>query len=197
MTLVRVMERSGATEMTTSSMHMEVVAITEAFRWLKDTDYESATIVTDSMSTLEKVRRTMLYEEWKHLIRRINLSRVVWIFCPGHGGVSGNEREDVLAGEAVVGEPITLDPPTVMAAPTECFDNNRVVAPSHTLDNVREKGCKRGDGRKCDLRGSARRVSNQLLTETISLPTLRKSLGMRSSQLWMCAACDDDDSIHK
>ena len=111
-TLVRVMERSGSSEMTTSSMYMEVVAITEAFRWLKDTDYESATIVTDSMSTLEKVRRTMLYDEWKHLIRRSNLSRVVWIFCPGHAGVAGNERADVLAGEAVVGEPIALDPPT-------------------------------------------------------------------------------------
>ena len=196
-TLVRVMERSGATEMTTSSMYMEVVAITEAFRWLKDTDYESATIVTDSMSTLEKVRRTMLYDEWKHLIRRSNLSRVVWIFCPGHAGVAGNERADVLAGEAVVGEPIALDPPTVMAALTEWFDNNRVVAPSHTLDIVREKGCKRGDGRNCDLRGSARRVSNQLLTETISLPTLRKPLEMRSSQIWMCAACDDDDSRRK
>ena len=119
MTLVRVMERLGATEMTTSSMYMEVVAITEAFRWLKDTDYnKSATIVADSMSTLEKVRRTMLYDEWKHLIRRSNLSRVVWIFCPGHAGVAGNERADVLAGEAVVGEQIALDPPTVMAALT-------------------------------------------------------------------------------
>ena len=178
-------------------MYMEVVAITEAFRWLKDTVYESATIVTDSMSTLEKVRSTMLYDEWKHLIRRSKLSRVVWIFCPGHAGVAGNERADVLAGEAVVGEPISLDPPTVMATLTEWFNNNRVVAPSHTLDIVREKGCKRGDGRRCDLRGSARRISNQLLTETISLPTLRMSLKMRSSQLWMCAACDDDDSRHK
>ena len=103
----------------------------------------------------------------------------------------------MLAGEAVVGEPISLDPPTVMATLTEWFNNNRVVAPSNTLDIVREKGCKRGDGRRCDLRGSARRVSNQLLTETISLPTLRKTLEMRSSQIWMCAACDDDDSRYK
>ena len=50
--------------------------------------------------------------------RRSNLSRVVWIFCPGHAGVAGNERAYVLAGEAGVGEPIILDPPTVMAALT-------------------------------------------------------------------------------
>ena len=73
--------------------------------------------------------------------------------------MAGNERADVLAGEAVVGEPISLDPPTVMA--TEWFNNNRVVAPSHTMYIVREEGCKRGDGRRCDLRGSARRVSKE------------------------------------
>ena len=64
------------------------------------------------MSTLEKVRGTKLYDEWKHLIRGSKLSRVVCIFCPGHAGVAGNERADVLAGEAVVGEAISLDPPT-------------------------------------------------------------------------------------
>ena len=89
--IVSVMEKSVVTEMAMSIMYLEVVAITEAFRWLKDTDYESATIVTDSMSTLEKVRRTMLYDEWKHLIRRSKLSGVVWIFCPWHAGVAGNE----------------------------------------------------------------------------------------------------------
>ena len=49
-------------------MYMEVAAITEAFRWLNNTDYEFATIVADSTITLEKVRSTMLYDEWKHLI---------------------------------------------------------------------------------------------------------------------------------
>ena len=102
-----------------------------------------------------------------------------------------------LAGAAVVGETVTLDPPTVLATPTEWFNTNRVTAPSHTLDVVIEKGCERGDGRRCDLRGAARRIHNQLLTETISLHTLRKTLEMRSSHLWMCAACNDDCSRDK
>ena len=108
MTLIREMERSGATEVTTSSMYMEVVAITEAFRWLNGTDYESAAIVMDSMSTQEKDRRAMMYTEWKEMIQSSNLSRVVWIFCPGQAGVAGKERADVLAGEAVVGELISF-----------------------------------------------------------------------------------------
>ena len=195
--LIRVMERSGATEVTTSSMYMEVVAITETFKWLTSTEYESATIVTDSMSTLAKIRNSMLHAEWKEAIRSSNLARVVWIFCPGHAGVDGNERADELAGMAVVGETVALDPPTVLASLTEWFNTNRVTAPSHTLDVVIEKGCERGDGRRCDLRGAARRINNQLLTETISLHTLRKTLETRSSQLWTVAACNDDCATDK
>ena len=66
--LVRVREMSGATEVTTSSMYMEVIAITESLKWLKDTAFESATIVTDSLCTLEKVRNGMLYADWKEAI---------------------------------------------------------------------------------------------------------------------------------
>ena len=54
--------------------------------------------------------------------------------------MAGNERADVLAGEAVVGEPIALDPPTVMAAITEWFDNNCVVAPSHVTFAAQQGG---------------------------------------------------------
>ena len=110
------------------------------------------------MSTLEIVRSSMLYAE--DMIRRNNLSEIVWIFCPGQAVVTGNERADVLAGEAVAGEPISLDHPTVMVTLTKWFDNTRVIAPSHTLDIVTEKVCKRGGGRRCDLRGTAKRVSD-------------------------------------
>ena len=65
---------------TTYSMYMEVIAITEALKWLKGTAFESATIVTDSLSTPQKVRNGMLYDDWKEAIRCRNLSRVVWIF---------------------------------------------------------------------------------------------------------------------
>ena len=115
----------------------------------------------------------------------------MWIFCPGHAGVAGNERADKLAGEAVLGEAVPLDAATVIATLTEWYNNNRVVAPSHTLDVLKEKKYKRGEGRKCDLRGAARRIHNQLLTETISFHTLKKTLEARSSQLWTSFERDD------
>ena len=86
--------------------------------------------------------------------------------------MDGNDRADELGGVAVVGETVTVDP-------------------------VIEKGCGRGDGRRCDLRGAARRIHSQLLTEAISLHTLRKTLETRSSHLRMCAACNDDFSKDK
>ena len=64
-TTVSVKEKSGATEVIPSSMYMEIIGIIESLKWLKDTEFESATIVTDSMSTLEKVKNGMLYADWK------------------------------------------------------------------------------------------------------------------------------------
>ena len=121
----------------------------------------------------------------------------MFFFCPGHAGVAGNERADKLAGDAVLGEAVPLDPATVVSTLTDWYNKNRVVAPSYTIDVLKEKKYKRGEGRKCDLRGAARRTQNQLLTETISIHTLKKTLEMRSPQLWTCFECDDDCSADK
>ena len=82
----------------------------------------------------------MRFNEWKDMIPRRNLSTAVWIFCPGHVGVAGNEWADVLAVKAGVGEPLSRDSPSVMATFTEWFNNNLVVVPSYTIDIVIEKG---------------------------------------------------------
>ena len=86
-----------------------------------------------------------------------------------------------------------MDPATVVATLTDWYNNNRAVAPSHTLDVLKEKKYKRGEGTKCDLRGAVRGSQNQLLTETISIHTLKKTLEMRSLQLWTCFECDERD----
>ena len=50
-------EGSGAVEITTSSMLMEIKAITETLRWLRQEKHRRVVIVTDSMSTLQKVQK--------------------------------------------------------------------------------------------------------------------------------------------
>ena len=134
--------------------------------------------------------------DWVTSIKRSTLTGIIWIFCPGHSGVKGNERADKLAGEAVVGGSFTLDAPTVLTAVRDHLDNTREET-SHTLDILKEKGVQRGDGKQSMLRGPTRRIQNQLLTNTISMKTLRWTLKNRDEWIWVCPDCDDSDSGNK
>ena len=55
-----VAEKSAAIELTTSSMSMEIKAITELLVFLRDSHIRKAIVVTDSMSTLEKIKKKLL-----------------------------------------------------------------------------------------------------------------------------------------
>ena len=50
-----------------------------------------------------------------------------------------------------------------------------------------------GDGASFNNRNAAGRRHNQLLMETVSLPSLRHSLMTRGEQAWGCPACQDPD----
>ena len=134
----------------------------------------------------------MLIADWVAAINQSNLQCVRWIFCPGHAGVRGNERADALAGEAENKSTLNSDPPTVLAVVSEHFELARLDT-SNTTSILKEKGIPRGVGRKCDLRGPARCISNQLLMVTVSLATLWWSLQRRAELLWQCLQCDDAD----
>ena len=68
---------------------------------------------------------------------------------------------------------------------------------SHTTMTLKDNGFKRGASRTSDLRGASRRRTNQLLTGTISLDTLRWTLQRRGEQLWSNPMCGDPDSTPK
>ena len=53
-------EDSVAVVITTASMLMEVKTITEALRYLQSEQYRRAIIVTDSMSTLQKIKKSLM-----------------------------------------------------------------------------------------------------------------------------------------
>ena len=48
---------------------MEVKAVTEALQFLATSSYKKAVIVKDSMSTLQKIQRGMLYSDWINLTK--------------------------------------------------------------------------------------------------------------------------------
>ena len=53
-----------------------------------------------------------------------------------------------------------------------------------------------GDGASCYNRNAARRRHNQLLMETVNLPTLRHNLMTRGEQAWGFPACSDPDDVY-
>ena len=136
-------ENSGATSIVTSSMVMEVKAITETLRWMTEVHLTKAVIATDSMSTLQKIDKKMLYTDWIDLIYAGHIEKLNWIFCPGHSGVIGNERADTLAGQAQIGGEFTLDPPTVIANVKDNLQG-RKMRDSYTLTILKEKLVKWG-----------------------------------------------------
>ena len=179
-----VQEASGATGLTTSSMCMEIKAITEGLKWLGESQHSKATFLTDSKSTLDKIETGSLYADWVKTIQDTQtISRLQWIFCPGHAGVKGNERADQLAGSAKIEGVLTLDAPTVIGLVRDHLASTR-VEDSFTKEMLIEKGVKPGEARKCELRDPVRRCINQLMMETISLQTLRWTLKRRGEEAW-------------
>ena len=102
----------------------------------------------------------------------------------------GNERADVLAGEAEVKGDLIMDPPAVRAAVQDML--TRVAEDSHTLNRLIEKNVARGAGRQGELYGPAKRRYNQLLMETISIYTLRWTLQRRGESLGTTSDDDED-----
>ena len=70
-------KESLAYETTTSSMRMEVEAVTAAFRWLEETTATHVVIIKDSKSMLSKVEKRMFRVEWLSSLQRSQIVRVV------------------------------------------------------------------------------------------------------------------------
>ena len=95
------------------------------------------------------------------LINESRIHKIMWIYCPGHADVIGNEAADKLAGNAQIDENVQaiFDGSSVesimenkIASEKDCCPSN-----SYTLQCLKEKGYKRGRGTKSDLRGYTRR----------------------------------------
>ena len=192
----KVMHRaSGATAATTSSMKMEIVAITRALEWICRTQPNSTHLVflTDSQSTLRRIEKGLLRSEWIDAIQGSKLRSIVWIFCPGHAGVRGNEAADRLAGEATVGDSIMPDRADILDRLWKKLreEEDRETDEHHAVQRMQEMGVMRGDGRKLALAGRERRVHNQTRTGTVSMDTLRVALARGTEHLWTCPQCND------
>ncbi|NQZ78185.1 MAG: endonuclease/exonuclease/phosphatase family protein, partial [Ekhidna sp.] len=170
-------EENAAYEFTTSSLTMEVEAVTHALQWLSSIDVsqnQNAVILTDSMNLLQKVECGMGSPDWHEAMRSLQLKKLTWMYCPGHAGVKGNERADRLAGRGTVIGGLKLGRSDVIRSLRKHLQEQE--RGHHTIDHLVDKNIKRGSGRKSILKGKARSIINQTSIGVVSKPTLQRLL---------------------
>ena len=97
---VVVAEGSDSIVLTLYNMQTEINAVTLALSSAKHQLFRNIVFVSNSFSTLEKVREGQLHSDWSTHINYLKFIKITWIFCPGHAGVAGNNTK--LAGEAAI-----------------------------------------------------------------------------------------------
>ena len=88
-----------------SSLTKEVEAVTSAIPWIAsrgDSQTTHGTILTDSLRLLQKWKSGMGSPDWNVSMVDIHLGKLLWVYCPGHAGVKGNDRANRLAGKAAL-----------------------------------------------------------------------------------------------
>jgi len=176
-------EQNGSYNMTTSSMRMEEEAVTAALKWLCMTHYTGAVIATDSQCLLKKLEAGYIKPEWVRCIENSRLVRLTWIFTPGHAGVRGNERADMLAGDATIRDDLCWSEADVLEN-LKVHSVDDAISDSLSIQRMIENGIKRGNGCNSSLRGACRNRVNQLKIGTISSVTLRWWLERMTECIW-------------
>ena len=139
-------------------------------------------ILTASMNLLQKVESGMGCPDWHTAIRSLWLQRLLWIYSPGHAGISGNERADRLASTADVTSDLQLGRAEVLRGLRNFLNMGRPE--HHSTDCLKERGVEKGSGRHSTLQGRERSLFNQANIGTVSRASLRILLRDRAERVW-------------
>ena len=92
----------------------------------------------------------------------LRLQRLLWVYCPRHAGVSGNELADRLASTADITPGLQLDRAEVLSGLRNFLNMDRPE--NHSTDRLKERGVEKGSGRHSILWGQDWFVFNQTNT---------------------------------
>ena len=137
-------------------------------RWIAsrgDSRTKHAIILTDSMSLLPKVKSRM-----GSPMVNTSLRKLLWVYCPGHAGVKGNDRADRLAVKATLTSGLLLGRFEVLRSLRHYLRAQNLG--HHDIDCLEETGVERESARRSSLKGRERDVVNQTSIGTISKVTL-------------------------
>ena len=147
-------EDSTAYTASTSSLTVEVEAVTHALRWIasrSDSRTTHAIILTDSMSLLRKVKSGIGSPDWNVSLVDIHLRKLPWVYGPGHAGLKGNDRADRLAGKATLTSGLLLGRSEVLRSLGHYL--RAQSQGHHIIDRLEERGTKIGSTRRSYLTG--------------------------------------------
>ena len=120
--------------------------------------------------------------DWHTAMHSLRLQRLLWIYCPGHAGVSGNERADRLASTADITSGLQLGRAEVLRGLRNFLNTDKPE--HHSIGHLKERGVEKGSGRHSTLQGRERSVFNQANIGTVSRATLGRLLRDRAERVW-------------
>ena len=112
--------------------------------------------------------------DWNMSMVDIHLRKTLWVYCPGHAAVRGNDRTDRLAGKATITSGSHLGRPEVLRNLRHYL--RAQSQRHHTIDRLGERGVERGGARRSSLKGRERAIVNQTNIGTVSKAALGKPL---------------------
>ena len=122
-------EDSVAHRVTTSSLTMEVEAVTHAVQWLaSQSDAQITQAIIYTMNLLQKVESAMGCPDWHTIRHSLRLQRLLWILLSW--AVCGNEQADRLASMADITSGLQLGRAEVLRGLRNSLNMDR-PRPSH------------------------------------------------------------------
>ena len=83
--------------------------------------------------------------DWHTAMHSLWLQRLLWIYCLGHAGVSGNKRADRLASTADITSGLQLGRAEVLQSLRNFLHTDKQE--HHSIDCLKERGVEKGGGR--------------------------------------------------
>ena len=108
--------------------------------------------------------------------------RLLWIYCPGHARVSGNEWADRLAGTADITSGLQLGRAEVLRGLRNFLNMDRPE--HHNIDHPKERGVEKESGRYSTFRGREQSVLYQTYIVTVLRATFARLLRDGAARVW-------------
>ena len=112
--------------------------------------------------------------DWNVSMVDIRLRKLLWIYCPGHAGVKGNDRADRLAGKATLGSGLLFGRSKALRSLRHYLQAQSQW--HHTIGRPEERDVERGSARRSSFKGREKATVSQTNIATVSKAVLGKLL---------------------